>query len=123
KFTDANIGTVTVAPSPSPNSGTVPPGGTATYLVTVNFGGNATTCNTTLSVTGLPVGATAGWNGTAATTVTLAGGGGAQQTATLQISTTGATPPGTSTFTVNAAAGGGCTGGASSGTGTLVVFG
>src|SRR5438552_464323 len=123
KFTDANIGTVTVAPSPSPNSGTVPPGGTATYLATVNFGGNATTCNTTLSVTGLPVGATAGWNGTAATTVTLAGGGGAQQTATLQISTTGATPPGTSTFTVNAAAGGGCTGGASSGTGTLVVFG
>src|SRR5213075_1995137 len=50
KFTDANLGTVTVAPSPDANSGTVPPGGTANYLVTVTFSGASTTCNTTLSV-------------------------------------------------------------------------
>src|SRR5437899_9988513 len=72
KFTDANLGTVTVSPSPNPTSGTVPPGTTANYLVTVNFGGNTTPCTTTLSVSaGLPAGATATWHGTAATTATL----------------------------------------------------
>src|SRR5947207_7540806 len=107
KFTDANLGTVTVAPSPNANSGTVPPGSTANYLVSVTFSGNNTTCNTTLSVTGLPTGAAAGWNGTSNTTVVLQGANNnTPQTATLQISTTSggqnATPPGTYTFTVNA---------------------
>src|SRR5437764_4445498 len=96
KFTDANLGTVTVAPSPSPNGGTVPPGSTANYLATVTFSGSNVTCNTTLSVTGLPTGAAAGWNGTPPppATVPLAGNPtNTPQTATLQISTTGATPP------------------------------
>src|SRR5947207_4753141 len=124
KFTDANLGTVTVTPSPSPNSGTVPPGGTANYLVTVTFSGN-NDCSTTLSVTtGLPAGATVGWNGGSGTTVVLTGqGSSSPQTATLQISTTGATSPNTYSFNVNASKGPGCGGNATSGTGTLVVFG
>jgi hypothetical protein len=124
KFTDANIGTVTVTPSPAPTSGHVSPGGTASYLVTVNFGGNTTTCNTTLSVTGLPAGAAANWNGTGLATVTLQGASNnTPKTANLQITTTGATPLGTHTITVNASTGTGCTGSPGSGTGTLVVFG
>src|SRR4029077_15876985 len=118
-FTDANLGSVTVAPSPSPTSGTVPPGGTANYLVTVTFGGNATACNTTLSVSSaLPAGRTATF-----IPASLAGAGGDTKTATLQISTTGATPVGTTNFIVTATAGSGCNGGNASGNGTLVVFG
>src|SRR5205814_6994696 len=48
KFTDANLGTVTVAPSPSPNDGTVPPGSTANYLVNVTLSGRNLTCNPAL---------------------------------------------------------------------------
>jgi hypothetical protein len=129
KFTDANLGTVTVAPSPNPTSGTIPAGGTATYLVTVTFTGNNTTCNTTLSInnqaTALPTGATVTWNGTSLNTVVLQGANNnSPQTATLQITTTGATTPNTSNFTVNASAGSGCQGGAAnSPTAQLVVFG
>src|SRR5438477_2462044 len=125
KFTDANVGTITVAPNPNPNSGTVPPGSAAGYLVTVTFSGNNTGCPVTLSVSGLPTGATATWNGGASSTVVVTGANNnTPQTATLQISTTGATPPGTYTFNVNAALGVGCNGSAPQpGTGTLVVFG
>src|SRR5205823_13305274 len=127
KFTDANVGTITVAPSPNPTSGTVPPGTTANYLVTVTFGGNNNNCSVTLSVSGLPTGAAATWNGGASSTVVVTGNSGnTPQTATLAISTNAATTPvGTSTFNVNGAlGGGGCTGSAPSpGTGTLVVFG
>src|SRR5712664_1422924 len=73
-------------------------GNSTTYPVTVNFNGSGTPgCSATLSVTtGLPTGATAAFSPNPVTST------GSSQTSTLTISTTGATPAGSSTFTVKA---------------------
>jgi hypothetical protein len=106
---------------------TIPPGNTATYTISVTFAGNATNgttgCTVALSVTTtLPTGASASFSpssvtGTSSSTVT----------STLTINTTGATPAGTTPFTVKAQGTGGATNDCNStddvqtGTGSLVV--
>jgi hypothetical protein len=116
-FTDSNISNpVAVAPA----SLTVTAGGPAIYTITVNFGGNSTVCNSPLSVSGLPVGASASFSPS-----TVAGAGGGQATSAMTISTTGAgpttTPGGTHPFVVTAGLGTGCDGAARTANGTLVV--
>ena len=112
-FTDSKPNTVTV----DPPSITVSPGGSAVYTVTITFNGNNNSCTSPLSVsTALPAGATASFNPTSVTST------GPFQTSTLTITTTGATPTGSTPFTVLAANGGGtCQPGTASSTGTLVV--
>jgi large repetitive protein len=113
-FTDAKPNTVTVG-TQSPNP--VAPGSSAAYTITVNFNGNGNSCTSPLSVsTALPTGATASFS---PGSVTSTGG---NVNSTLTITTTNATPAGSTTFTVLAANGGGtCQAGTASNTGTLVV--
>jgi hypothetical protein len=114
-FTDSKPNSVTVTPSPV----SVAPGGSAVYTVTVNFNGNGNSCTSPLSITSaLPAGAVATF---APTSVTSMGG---DVSSTLTITTTGATPSGSTVFGVLAANGGGtCQSGTASGNGTLVVDG
>lgn len=123
-FTDAvNLQSVSVG---AQTPGAVNSGISATYNpVTIGLNGNGNTgCTITLSVSGLPTGATAVW-GTNPVTST-----GANKTTTLRIDTTGTgparTPEGTHTFTVQASAPGvsggqGCNGGTVSTSATLIV--
>jgi hypothetical protein len=80
----------------NPTSRTVTLGGSTTYTITVSptngFAGNLT-----LSVSGLPTGATGTFNPTS-----IAGGSGSS---TLTVTTTGATPVGSSTLVVQASSG------------------
>src|SRR5439155_7493302 len=116
KFTDSNIGTVTVAAqSPSP----VVAGSSTTFNpVTVGFTGNNTTCNVTFTTTGLPTGASATF-----TPLNVAGANNnTPKTTSLTISTTSGVAAGTYSFTITAVAGSGCNGGnASSAPVTLSV--
>ncbi len=120
-FTDGQPSSVTVTPT----LGSVPLAGTATYDVAVAMGGNSTACTVNMSVTtGLPAGTTASFTGNPR--VLPAGSGSTNFNSTLSLTTTGATPPGTYTFTVLAARGAGCQGTAGKGPtadGTLIVFG
>ena len=76
--------------SVSPGAGSVNPGGSATTTVATTLtGGSAQTVN--LSASGLPAGATASFNPASVT---------AGSTSQLTITTSAATPPGTSTITV-----------------------
>ena len=119
-FTDAtSLKTVTVG-SQSPAS--ITPGSGATYTITVGFSGNGS-CTVALSIaTALPVGATASFSpGSVTGTATNP-----PQTSTLTINTTGSTPAGTTSFTVQAMGTGGtgndCTASATAtGSGSLVV--
>jgi hypothetical protein len=80
-FTDA-VGLQGVSASPASRSVTA--GTSTSYLVTVDFNGSGTTgCHATLSVSGLPVGATATWD-----TSNTAPSNGADVTRTLNIATT-----------------------------------
>ncbi len=112
-FTDAKPNTVLL----TPGSITVAPGGGAAYVVTVGFNGNGVSCTADLSVTtALPTGATASFSPSSVTST------GPNQTSTLTITTTGATPVGSTNFTVQAAGRPGCQSpGTATGTGTLVV--
>ncbi len=94
-FTDAKPNAITVGlQSPSP----IAPGGSSTFAITVGFNGNAQSCTASLSVsTVLPSGAVASFSPSSVTST------GANQTSTLTITTTGATPPGLTSFTVRAA--------------------
>ena len=94
-FTDANPTSLTITPT----TGSVAPGGTASYTVTVVFGGNATSCTVNLTVVPNPVtsGATAVLSASSVT-----GSGGNTRTVSLTIPTTNPTTlPGTYSFTVN----------------------
>jgi hypothetical protein len=85
--------------SVSPASKSVAPGGSAQYTVTLasvyGFTGSVS-----LAASGLPSGATASFN---PTSVSLAAGG--QGSSTLTVTTTGSTPVGTSTITVQGTSG------------------
>ncbi|PYX05983.1 MAG: hypothetical protein DMG88_19840, partial [Acidobacteria bacterium] len=113
-FTDSKPATVTVG-TQSPNP--VAPGSSTTYTVTVGFNGPSASCTANLSVTtSLPTGVTASFSPSSVTSA------GADQTSTLTISATNATPPGSTNFTVQAAGtGSACSGNNATGTGTLVV--
>ena len=113
-FSDSKPNTVTVG-TQSPNP--VAPGSSAAYTVTVNFNGNGTSCTSPLSVnTALPTGVTASFSPSSLTST------GGNVNSTLTISTTNATPPGSTNFTVLAGNGGGtCQAGTATGSGTLVV--
>jgi hypothetical protein len=118
-FTDSNIqNNVNVSPA----SVTVNAGNSAIYTITVNFGGNSTSCTAPLSVTGLPTGT----GGTIFAPTSVTGAGGDTRTSTLTIPTTlsgpSATPPSTYNFTVTVAASGdGCDGANRTANGTLIV--
>jgi hypothetical protein len=113
-FTDAvsfqSVAVGTQAPTP------IAPASSATYAITVAFNGNNTpTCSVALSVTtALPSGVTASFSPTS-----VASPGGANQTSTLTMSTTGATPTGSTSFTVQGV-GTACTG-TKTATGTLDI--
>jgi YDG domain/Bacterial Ig-like domain (group 3)/MBG domain (YGX type)/Kelch motif len=116
-FTDANPGTVTLAPA----SATVAPGSTATYTVTVGFSGNSSvSCTVNLSASGVPTGASPTFTPASLTST------GASKNSTLTITTNSTTTPsGTYTITVTATpTAGTCQNPASvTGTGTLLVSG
>ena len=112
-FTDANPQSVQIAPG----SRTVAPGSSAVYTVTVPIAGNDGQCTVDLSASGLPAGATATFGNTS-----LTGTKGDSPSTSLTVATTGATPPGTTTFTVTAARQSNCQGnGNLTGTANLVV--
>src|SRR5438046_3523591 len=116
-FTDANVGSVTVA-AQSPISAFA--GNTLTYNpVTVNFAGQSGTCTATLSVSGLPSGASSG--GFSPSSVSGLKGGSA--TSTLTVNTTAAIASGSYPFTVAATQGSTCDspGHAANGGGTLAI--
>ena len=118
-FTDGQPTSVTITPiAPS-----VPVAGTATYDISVAMGGNSTACTITMSASGHPAGTTPSFTGNPR--VLPAGSGSTNFNSTLSLITTGATPPGTYTFTVLAARGADCqgTGTGPTATGTLIVFG
>ena len=103
-----------------PISRTVTQGNSALYETSVNMVGNSDACTITLEViTGLPTGATAGFNDNPFTHDP----GNVNFSRTLTISTTGSTPPGTYPFTVRATRGSNCQGGGLGPTtsGTLIV--
>ncbi len=103
-FTDSNIGTVTVgAQSPSP----VVAGSNATFLLTVNFTGNATACSVTFTTSALPTGA----SGSAPGVTGANSAGNTPKTTTLTVTTTSGVAAGSYSFTVTAVAGSGCQGG------------
>ncbi|HSK62619.1 MAG TPA: hypothetical protein VK893_02220, partial [Pyrinomonadaceae bacterium] len=100
-FTDARLNTLTVgAQSPNP----VTAGNSASYPVTVGFNGNAANCTVTLSVIGLPAGASGSF-----TPNPVTGSGVVNIDTTLNVITTLATPGGSNPFTVRATAGSNCT--------------
>ena len=113
-FTNITVGAQTPSAIHSGNSATYNP-------VTLTFSGNGSTgCTVTLSVTGLPAGAsfTFGTNPLTST--------GSNTTTTLSINTTGATPTGTFPLTIqgiapNVAGGQGCNGATRTTAATLVV--
>lgn len=116
-FTDSNPNSITVG-TQSPNQ--IAPGDDATYTVTLRSVGNDNACSVTLSVLGLPAGATATFipNPLPVTETD----GVKFDFSTLTISTNGTTLPGMYVFTVSGANGSGCQGtGPSSGNGTLLV--
>ena len=83
----------------------------------VPIAGNDGTCTLDLSASGLPAGATATFGNTS-----LTGTKGKSPSTSLTVATTGATPPGTTTFTVTAARQSNCQGnGDLTGTANLVV--
>jgi YDG domain-containing protein/Big-like domain-containing protein/MBG domain-containing protein len=105
-FTDnTGLNSVTMLGTQTPTP--VTPGGSATYgtiasnSVQVRFNGNGS-CTVTLSVSGLPAGATAGFAPTS-----LTGTSTGNQFSLLTINTTGGTSTGTSTLTVRATGTGG----------------
>lgn len=100
-FKDGKPNTVTVtANSPNP----VPAGSSATYTITIGFNGNSNPCTADLSIafSGSPAGVSGSFSPTSVTST------GANQTATLTISTSGATPVGQINFTVTATGQTGC---------------
>ena len=99
-FTDANPSGISV----NPTSRSVTQGQSATYDVTVQMGGSASNCTTTLSASGLPTGATASFSGANPRT------GNTNYTSVLTVSTTNATPAGTHTFNVQMTRGADCQG-------------
>jgi hypothetical protein len=98
-FTDANPNALVV----NPTSVTVTQGTPATYSVTVQMGGNASLCTTTLSASGLPSGATATFSGANPRT------GNSNYTSAMSVSTTGVSP-GSHAFNVNMTRGSNCQG-------------
>jgi hypothetical protein len=119
-FTDQKPDTVSVG-TQSPNPITA--GNSVTYIVTVAFNGNSTSCTTGLTISGLPGGASLGsFN---PSSVTHAGSNGSE-TSTLTINTTAGLSPATYPFTVKATpASDTCQSGAAlqSGSGSLIVGG
>ena len=117
-FTDRNPNSLTVgAQSPNP----VTAGNAANYTVTVGFGGNTDPCTVTLSVTGLPAGASHAFSPNNQPTASTPFGS-VNVSRALSISTTNSTPAGNHSFTVTGTRGGGCQGsGNLTATGSLVV--
>jgi VCBS repeat-containing protein len=112
-FTDGNLNKLTVA---APTSVTVQAGNPASYEIDVKMTGVSGACTVTLTVTGLPTGASGSFNNNPinATNVDFA--------RTLTVTTLPSTVAGTYPFTVTAARGTDCEGnGDLTATGTLVV--
>ena len=99
EFTDANPQSVTVGPQ-SPNP--VVAGNTATYTVTVSFGGNQDPCDLPLSISGLPAGASGSFN---PSTISFP-----NTQSTLTVTTSPSTPGATTQFTVTATRNANCQG-------------
>jgi alpha-D-ribose 1-methylphosphonate 5-triphosphate synthase subunit PhnH len=113
-FTDANPQVITVA---APTSATVLQGVTANYgNVTVQVGGNTSSCQVTLGTTALPAGAAAVF-GTNPNTTT-----GADIVTSLSVTTSGSTPAGTYTFQVTGTNGSGCQGPGATPSNTLTLI-
>jgi hypothetical protein len=121
-FTDGQPSTVTM----TPNTRSVAPGGSAIYPISVVFGGNATPCTVSLSVTpSIGTGITASFD-----TTNLIGAGNETRSGQLTLATTisgppaGRTPPGSYPFTLTVTRGGSCQGnGTLTASGTLIVYG
>ncbi|HSQ33056.1 MAG TPA: hypothetical protein VLN49_24550 [Gemmatimonadaceae bacterium] len=102
-FTDGKVQAVSVgAQTPAP----ITAGATATYTVTVQMNGNANACTVTLSVSGLPTGAVGSFNDNPA--ILPSGSGGTNFSRVLTVTTSPATPAGTSAIIVSAQDGAGC---------------
>ena len=99
-FTDANPQDLLVSPA----SQTVTQGQVAGYSAQVLMGGNSNQCTTTLSVSGLPSGASASFSSPNPRT------GNSNYTSLLTVSTTNTTPTGSHTLTVTMTRGSDCQG-------------
>jgi hypothetical protein len=98
-FTDTQHLQGVSAGAQTPNPVTA--GNSATYGITANFNGSGTACTANFSVTSsLPTGASVSFSPASVTNPTIS--------STLTITTTGATPAGSTMFTIEASGSGGC---------------